>query len=241
MVNYWLKLKQFVTPEKCLLCWSSHNIELETGLCQHCKNDLPWLEKACPRCALPLHQHKHHDVEMCGQCQKEQPPFTRSYCLFHYQPPIDQLISRFKFNQQLSYSRLFGYLLAERITALYPSDSLPDVMIPVPLHRKRLQERGFNQAQEIARYCALKTGIPVKTDYCRRDKHTQHQLGLSALERRRNLKDAFSCKPLPKNCRVALVDDVMTTGATLKALTLSLQQSGCAEVHLWCIARAHGL
>lgn len=240
MVNYWSKLNQFLLPEHCLLCQQSAAIQAATCICHNCCLDLPWLDtqQCCQRCALPLVK-RPGSSPLCGQCQQKPPAFDACHCLFHYQSPVDTLISRFKFNQQLSYSRLFGQLLAQQITDRYQRIALPDAIIPVPLHNKRLRERGFNQAQELARICAKALDIPLNTRHCRRDKHTAHQPGLSRLERRRNLRSAFSSKPFSPNSRIAIVDDVMTTGTTFNELALCLKKAGCQEVHLWCIARVH--
>lgn len=239
MVNYWLNITQHLLPEKCLLCQSSHTSNSKTGLCFGCTRNLPWLQQSCQRCSLPL--NATHALQLCGQCQTKAPVFDACHCLFHYETPINRLISRFKFNQQLSYSRLFGQLMAEHIKNRYPRTTLPEMIIPVPLHKSRLRERGFNQAQEVARICAKELALPLNTKQCQRDKDTAHQLGLSAIERRRNLRRAFSSKPFPTGTRIALVDDVMTTGTTLAELSACLKKAGCQEVHLWCIARAYDL
>jgi len=239
MVNYWLKIRQALLAEKCFLCQSSHAINAKTGLCFGCARNLPWLQQSCQRCSLPL--NSTNTLQLCGQCQTKAPTFDACYCLFHYEPPVDRLISRFKFNQQLSYSRLFGQLMAEHLKNRYQRATLPDMIIPVPLHKSRLRERGFNQAQEVARICARELDLPLETKQCQRDKHTAHQPGLSAIERRRNLRRAFSSKAFPAGARVALVDDVMTTGTTVAELAACLKKAGCKEVHLWCIARAYHL
>jgi len=239
MVNYWSNIAQIILPEKCFLCQISHAINPKTGLCLGCIKNLPWLQQSCQRCSLPL--NSTNTLQLCGQCQTKAPAFDASHCLFHYETPIDRLVSRFKFNQQLSYSRLFGQLMAEHINDRYQGTTLPDIVIPVPLHKSRLRERGFNQAQEIARICARELDLPLETKQCQRDKDTAHQLGLSAIERRRNLRRAFSSKAFPTGSRVALVDDVMTTGTTLAELAACLKKAGCQEVHLWCIARAYRL
>jgi ComF family protein len=238
MVNYWSHIVQFLLPEKCLLCHQAPNQASATGLCKGCTESLPWLQNACLNCALPLNSPIATSYT-CGQCQNEPPPFQQCHTLFHYQPPINSLISRLKFNQRLSYARTFGELMAQQILDRYTHAQLPDMIIPVPLHKRRLRKRGFNQAQEIARGCAAKLSLPLNTKQCQRTKHTAHQLGLSAVERRRNVKKAFTCKPFQRGLRVALVDDVMTTGTTLRELSLCLKNAGCEEVHLWCVARAH--
>lgn len=242
MVNYWSNIVQLVLPENCFLCQHSHDINPQSGLCSGCTNNLPWLQQACYRCALPLtnaFDKSDPKNQLCGQCQTQPPAFDVCHSLFHYQTPVDRLISRFKFNQQLSYSRMFGQLMAEHMRDCYQSEQLPDMVIPVPLHKRRLRERGFNQAQEVARICAKALSLPINTRQCQRNKHTDHQLGLSAIERHHNLRRAFSSQDFEPGTRVALVDDVMTTGTTLHELSTCLKKAGCEEIHLWCIARAH--
>lgn len=238
MVNYWSNFIQHLLPEKCALCRLHQAFNPQTGLCNGCSASLPWLQNACPSCALPL-SSSTPSVNICGQCQNNPPPFQQCHTLFHYQPPIDRLISRLKFNQQLLYARIFGQLMAQHMRKCYAPTSLPDMVIPVPLHKRRLRERGFNQAQEVARICANLLSLPLNTHQCQRDKHTAHQLGLSALERHHNMRKAFSSKTFKPNTCIALVDDVMTTGTTLHELSACLKKSGCEEIHLWCIARAH--
>lgn len=238
MVNNWLNIAQLFLPEKCLLCRLKHTFDLQSGLCEGCTVSLPWLKNACFNCALPLNSITSSN-NICGQCQNNPPPFQQCHTLFHYQPPINRLISHLKFNQQLLYARVFGHLMAQFMQQRYTTSALPDMVIPVPLHKHRLRERGFNQAQEVARLCARRLSLPLNTQQCQRDKHTSHQLGLSAIERHRNMKKAFSSKSFKPNLRVALVDDVMTTGTTLRELSSCLRAAGCDEIHLWCIARAH--
>jgi len=238
MVNYWLYFIQTLLPEKCLLCQLKQSFNPKTGLCESCTASLPWLHNACPRCALPL-PHTTHAATLCGECQNNPSPFQQCHTLFHYQPPINRLISRLKFNQQLLYARVFGQLMAQHMSARYAAKNWPDMLVPVPLHKQRLRERGFNQAQEIARTCARALKLPINSQQCQRNKHTAHQLGLSAIDRHRNLKKAFTSKPFKPGTCVALIDDVMTTGTTLRELSVCLQQAGCEEIHLWCVARAH--
>lgn len=238
MVNHWLNIKQHLTPNYCLLCQQRLDSKEQSGLCDSCLLDLPWLTSACVKCALPLKSVRGESL-ICGHCQKQPPVFSQTHALFHYQFPIDRLVSRLKFHQQLRYAKALGQLLCDHIRFQYQNQPLPDLLFPVPLHRKRLRERGFNQAQEIARVCSKELGIALRSDLCKRQKNTAHQPGLTARERRNNLKQAFTCQALKPGCRIALVDDVMTTGTTMSELTRCLLKAGCEEVHLWCIARAH--
>ena len=238
MVNQWSIFNQLLFPDRCSLCDSNQAQSQQIGLCEACITSLPWLQQACQRCALPL-THMAAQTRLCGNCQQKPPAFEQCHALFHYQYPVDRLITQLKFNQKLLHARLFGLLLAQHIGQQYQNQALPDMLIPVPLHRRRLRERGFNQAQEIARLCASKLGVVMHSKQCCRSKHTDHQPGLSATERRRNVRNAFTCRAFTKGTRVALVDDVMTTGTTLNELSRCLKDAGCEEIHLWCVARAH--
>ena len=129
-------------------------------LCPGCYADLPWIKQACIRCALPISSNDA-EAAICGSCLKKPPSIDQSHCLFIYDYPIDRIISALKFNQQLIYGHLLGQLLANHITEKYKDQKLPDAIIPVPLHNSRLRERGFNQAQEIARICSRQLSIPL--------------------------------------------------------------------------------
>lgn len=238
MVNYWSIIKHFLLPARCLLCNATLNPEQPSGLCEPCTLKLPWLNKSCERCALPISSPSEGPY-LCGKCQQSPPSFTRCHALFHYQYPVDRMITHLKFHHKLLYADCFGELLSQHLKFHYLHQPLPDLIIPVPLHWKRLRERGFNQAEEIARYCAARLNLKMESHLCRRHKNTAHQMDLPAKERRKNLKNAFYSQPFKTGTRVALVDDVMTTGATLNELSRCLKKSGCAEVHLWCVARAH--
>ena len=239
MVNYWSFVKHFLLPARCLLCNTPVGAaQTPSGLCEACVLTLPWLNKACARCALPI-SSPSETPQLCGNCQHNPPAFTKCHTLFHYQYPVDQMITRLKFQHKLLYANALGELLSQHIQFHYQHLPLPDVIIPVPLHKKRLRERGFNQAEEIARCCANRLNLKIEPRLCWRHKHTAHQPGLSAKQRRRNLKDAFYCQPFKTGTRIALVDDVMTTGTTLNELSRCLKKNGCSEVHLWCVARAH--
>jgi ComF family protein len=156
-----------------------------------------------------------------------------------YQPPVTRLIRQLKFSHQLLYARILGELLAEKIRSeWYQKKSLPTVIIPIPLHPKRLQTRGFNQALEIARPIAKQLRIPIQTRGISRIKPTLAQATLSQDQRRNNISQAFALSHSVKHQNVAVVDDVVTTGSTLQEFCRLLKKNGAARIDVWCCARA---
>lgn len=230
MVYDWLRATlDTILPGQCLVCgWAP----LDADLCAACTADLPWLTSCCSRCALPL-PRTPSDRGLCPACLRRPPPQAGTHALFHYAAPVDGLVSGLKYGARLSHARLLGRLLAERGRAL----PAPAALLPVPLHPARLRTRGFNQAVELARPLARALGVPLALGLASRVRDTPAQVGLTAAARRRNLRAAFRVHgPVPASLWV--VDDVMTTGATVAALAGALRSAGCAEVHVWCVARA---
>ena len=175
-------------------------------------------------------------VNHCGACLKKPPWFDKTIALFFYQAPIERFIIELKFNKKLIYAKLLGTLMVEYLKNQH---TLPECIIPVPLHRKRLQERGYNQALEIARPLAKQLKIPLLTTACRRIKPTSAQLHLPASARRRNVKGAFRVDEGFSFKHVAIVDDVVTTASTVAELSKILKQAGVQMIEVWCCARVH--
>lgn len=230
MVYRWLNYIQLrLYPATCLLCGTPGSDGRD--LCAGCARELPHNDPACPRCALPAPR----DDTPCGRCQRHPPPFERCLAPLRYAPPADELIQGLKFAGRLSHARLLAGLLGDGLAARLGSD-LPERLVPVPLHRARLRERGFNQAVEIARPLARRFGIPMDLRAARRVSPTRGQAGLSAGERRRNLRGAFRVRGL-EGIHVAIVDDVVTTGTTAVELTRALRRAGVARVEVWSVCR----
>jgi len=145
------------------------------------------------------------------------------------------LIANLKFNQQYQNARLLGSLLA---THLKKTTKMPDIIIPIPLHKQRFQERGFNQSVEIAKVLAEQLNIPLNSNSCIRHRNTPHQINLPAKQRNTNIKNAFTISRAIKAQHVAIVDDVMTTGSTLNELASTLKKAGVNRVDAWACARA---
>lgn len=214
----------------CCTCFT----ERRAGICDACSAELPWLGHACRVCAIPL---VHLSAQMCGPCSRGRLPIERSNCLFHYAAPINRLITRFKFHADLTVGHHLAHWFAEKVKP----DILPDAIIPMPLHPARLRQRGFNQALELVKPIALQLGVPVLADSCKRVVNTPDQIGLSALQRRRNMRNAFICTPKqPLPAHVAVFDDVVTTGATVLSLVRTLRRAGVQRLDVWALARATG-
>jgi predicted amidophosphoribosyltransferase len=166
MMHGWLEnIRSFLYPPICLLCESKGHNDLD--LCQACADALPRLEHACPRCALPV---ELSDVILCGACQRRPPAFEATIAAYRYQPPVDYLIHQLKFHGRLPHARLLGGLLAEHLTEKL--NVLPECIVPVPLHPRRIRERGFNQALELARHIGRRLQVPVNHRCVRRVRHT---------------------------------------------------------------------
>lgn len=227
--------KRFFTwllPHVCILC--NNPSYRKQDLCDACLKDLPFAQKLCQRCAIPLTVVNH--FALCGKCSGKSPPFDCTYALFFYQFPVTKLILDLKFQEALMNARVLGELLAEKIKYSYQTKLFPDVIIPIPLHSNRLKERGFNQALEIARPLSNALKLPIDKYSCIRHKPTFAQATLSASKRQKNIQGAFTINPLPYR-HVAVVDDVITTGTTISEFCKTLKQQGVETIDVWCIAR----
>jgi ComF family protein len=215
----------------CLLCrGAAHHARDEGLLCEACNRDLPRLdaEGLCPRCALPA-----PGGSLCGACLAQPPQFDATAAALAYRFPADVLVHALKFRGVLAISVLLGRVLAQRVAG----SVRPDAVLPVPLSAARMRTRGYNQSMEIARVVAHATGLPLKPSLCERSRDTAAQIELPPAERARNVRGAFRCAQPIDGLAVAVVDDVMTTGATLDELARTLKRSGASRVVNWVAAR----
>lgn len=220
---------RMLLPPCCLLCGAPGAAGID--LCLPCRSELPWNTRACRRCGLPW----EGIGEQCGACRLSPPPFARVQTAFCYRYPIDRLLPRFKFHGDLA----AGALLAALMSWSIDPEHGPDVLIPVPLHRSRLRARGYDQALELARMLARAGAPPVRAEWLFRQRPTRAQSRLGAEQRRGNVRAAFGLRAgarLPAH--VALVDDVMTTGATVSECARVLLDGGAQRVDVWTLARA---
>ena len=223
------QLSRLLLAPRCLVCSEPGDAGLD--LCAACRDELPWNLDACRQCGLPA----HGAGAVCGQCQLSPPPYTRTQVALHYAFPVDRLLPRFKFHGDLAAGALLATLMQ---WTLDPADA-PQLLIPVPLHRARLRQRGYDQALELARALARECRLPLCRNRLRRLRATQAQTELGALSRQDNVRGAFALRPGPAlPAHVALVDDVMTTGATLGECARVLLAGGVQRVDVWAVARA---
>lgn len=215
---------------RCRFCASPGTAGME--LCGPCAADLPWLDAHCWQCALPL---SNAGERLCGGCLNRPPPFSRVLAPFRYTRPIDTLIKALKYGEDLAAARLLADLLAEHLRQR--SVEAPEAVVPVPLHPLRLRERGFNQALELAR----SLDAPISTGTVRRIRDTAAQSSLGARDRRRNIRGAFRVTTVRMPAHIAVIDDVLTTGATVSELARTLRRAGAQRVEIWVVARTNQL
>src|SRR5690554_1076394 len=226
--GWWHRLGVALCRSRCLACGEA--AASGADLCAPCRDGLPWNTPACPRCALPLAA----PAPCCRDCRQRPPPLHGAHAALRYAAPVDRLLPGFKFHRDLAAGRLLAEAMAGRFAAL----PRPDALLPVPLHLGRLRQRGYDQALELARPLAGALDLPLLPGALRRVRATRPQSELDATARARNLRDAFAVEasqPLPAH--VVLVDDVMTTGATLCAAARALRRAGARRVDAWVCAR----
>jgi ComF family protein len=231
-------------PPTCILCGAGGDDGLD--LCAGCRDDLPRIGRCCARCALPLPvtaavPGQAAPTLVCGGCQRLAPPFARCVAVFRYEDPLPLLVAGLKFRGRLNVLRLMGLLLAHALqdeSNEHPTQALlPDLIIPVPLHRRRLRQRGYNQSLELARIAGGLLGVPVSPASCERRLATPPQVGLDAAQRLHNVRGAFRATRRLDGLHVTVLDDVVTTGGTVSEVARVLQGAGCRRVDVWTLAR----
>lgn len=216
-------------PHTCVLCHAKSDQAID--LCSCCQRDLPYWQKGCNSCGAAL----ENNAGICGGCLRESPSFDCTFALFNYVTPITNLILNLKFQHQLVNAKILGELMVAKINERH--EKLPQCIIPVPLSKKRLRERGFNQAVELAKPIGKGLNIPVDVKHCQRVRHTEAQATLLAKHRQKNIKNAFVINKNFKAKHVAIVDDVVTTGRTVRELSRVLRKSGVEKIEIWCCAK----
>lgn len=220
----------FVPP--CLLCLAATE---GADICPACAGELPRPGNHCRRCCEPLPQNQG---PLCARCLANPPAYDQARASFIYAPPISRLIIQLKYHRRLTLVKVLSELLLAHVRA--EMDTVPDCLIPVPLHRLRISGRGFNQATEIARILSRRLGIPCDKHCVVRIRNTPPQTGLRGSRRRRNLRGAFAVRRPPRGRHVALIDDVMTTGTTFAEIAALLKRNGVERVEAWALARTTG-
>lgn len=218
----------FRLPAICSLCQQYHTSRL--AICTECDALLTPLGPACRYCAEPL---PDSSFLVCGRCIQKKPAIDAVLTAYRFEEPLRTLLHAFKYREGL---HLLSYL-ATRMEDALPTHPYPtECLIPVPMHPKRLRQRGFNQAAELAKYLSRRLNIACPISLCQKRINTAPQAQLTAHARRKNLAHAFIAKPSHYQ-HVTLIDDLLTTGSTANELARVLKQQGVARVDLWCCAR----
>jgi len=226
ILNNCTKIVQSLLPQDCLLCGAAAGAG---KLCPACLTHLPYHPApGCPACAIPT-----TNGEVCGHCLKKPPAYDTTVAAFSYVFPLDALIQALKYGGNLAAVSVLAQPLLARVAA----EPRPDLLIPMPLFPTRLRERGFNQSIELAKPLARALDIPLAADAAERIRDTVPQASLPLKERRSNIKGAFGCNADLSGKSVAIVDDVMTSGATLDELARTLRRRGAAHISAWVVAR----
>lgn len=214
-------------PSHCLLCEQAGMSDID--ICEACWRELPLNPLCCEICALPLAA----PAPACAGCLKRAPPFSVTVAPMQYHAPVSVLVPRFKFHQDQAAGRLLVELFCRNTRHI----KLPDALVPVPLHTRRLRQRGFDQALELAKQIARQKDIALRTDLLARTRHTDAQTYLNAGDRRKNCKGAFVVRGKALPAHIALLDDVMTTGTTVAECAKTLLNAGAKRIDIWVMAR----
>lgn len=218
-------------PALCALCNTVHR--QAESLCTNCTLLLPELKAQCYHCALPLPDAKG---SVCGRCQVSKPHLSKVAAHFYYASPLDSLLQRYKYQHHLYLAALFSNAMLRNIPDFVTQ---ADALLPVPSHPSRLRERGFSPVAFMTKRLARPLNMPCLYHHCQKIRRTSAQAVLDKHQRSLNVKDSFHCKSLLGK-KIVIIDDLMTTGSTLDAVSDSLYKAGCIEVYAWCLARAVG-
>ncbi len=222
-------------PNRCAICAAASRGRLQR-VCVECSARFAAPQRRCSGCALAL---AAPTVTRCGRCLREPPPWVAAVAAIDYRFPWDRLLAALKFHDGLDLRPWATAMLAGAVTAA--GAGAADIVLPIPLATPRLRERGYNQAWELARGVAKIRALPARTDWLERLIDTPHQLALPRAQRVANMRGAFAVTAAGgaglAGKRVALVDDVLTTGATLAEATRTLLAAGAAQVEVWVLAR----
>jgi len=245
--NIWL------TNQNCALCerFSSDKNKTLCGLCCYCFDSLPWNgknsgaggRKCCFRCglAIPITELGTAKMQSCGACLAKDPIQYRSVSAFEYEFPLPELIAQIKFNRQLHYLNLLAELFAQHCLTQYQEDSLPELILPIPLHPHREFKRSFNQAELLSSRIARILKIETNAHLIFRVRHTPSQMALKIAERKKNVAKAFVLNDdFYKHAdiqHIAIFDDVVTTGSTTHSVALLLKRAGIKRIDIWSLAR----
>lgn len=220
-------------------CVGCLNPVARNGLCKGCYSDLPWNRWHCRCCALPLPFPAVDHV--CGECLQRPPAFDMTLAPLRYQFPVAAMIGRYKYQGQRAYARPLVAALGELAnqSLLRQPQLRPDLLVPAPMHSQRRRQRGFNQARDIAEQLSARLNIRLAGDLVQRQRTVQAQRLLNRAERLANLQGVFLATGTPPP-KIAIIDDVVTTGATARLLAQVLRRAGAEHIQIWALARTPG-
>jgi ComF family protein len=228
-MDIYTRIKAFIPKQSCLLCAENSSF----CVCKCCEQSLKTHKHRCRSCAKVLNS----DLHFCGACLSHSPLFTNAYTLYDYSGSCAVLIKRFKFNNQLCIGDFFAHQLYKKYLEIINLQNKYDAIIPLPLSRERLKERGYNQTSELLRIIAKKSNILIDQKSVKRIKATRALSKLNLEERRLEIQNAFSAKAINYQ-KVLLVDDVMTTGLSLNELAKTVLKAGAKSCDILTVARA---
>lgn len=221
-------LVNFYFPDLCPLC-RLHSAN--HGVCEYCINTLPWQKQCCPICAEPGTSH-----HVCGKCLHRKPAFDQIIAPLLYEGVVKKSISQLKFHQQLKHTRWLSHMMQKHLASLAIVDK-PDVLLPVPLHKIRIKERGYNQALELTKALVKFFSISMDRRSLCKIRATPPQSEQNFKVRQQNIKKAFQVKKDFTGQHVCIVDDVVTTGSTVNEIAKLLKKHGARKVSVWAVAR----
>lgn len=235
MVNGWTFFVQQMLPPVCVLCGAAGQVP-DLDLCAGCEADLPRNVCACPGCGEHLVGITDSPRPLCGACLRKRPRYDATFCAWRYAYPVDHLVRALKYDGAIVLSRVLAALLAGVLKATHPGP-WPDCIVPMPLHPERFRSRGYNQSIELGQVVERQLGVPLRTDLVERIRATREQAALSRKERRRNVRGAFAVRSRPP-ARIAVLDDVITTGSSMNEVARVLKRAGAVHIEAWALARA---
>ncbi|NLK21800.1 MAG: ComF family protein [Epulopiscium sp.] len=226
-----------IYPPRCIFCKDIIPIQKEKGICEECKKNLSFVEgKTCQRCGKPIEKKR----DTCLDCIKYPPEYEKGWAVFVYEGLIRDMMYRFKYGGYKEYARYLGHLMADKIRNEAPNEKF-DLIIPIPIHPNRKKSRGYNQGEELAKTISKELNSPMDTSILIRTKETRPQSGLTIIERKNNIKNAFKIKINMdlKQMKILLVDDIYTTGATINSCAKLLKNKNAGKIYFVSLSIGH--
>lgn len=233
-MNIWKWILGILYPKTCCFCEKVS----ETDICTECRKKIEYVkEPRCKKCGKPI---RYEEEEFCHDCRSRRHFFEQGKSIWIHKKPVSSSIYRFKYQNR----RIYGEFYAKEMYRIYGNlirDWEIDVIVPVPLHKKRKRTRGYNQAEIIAKHLGNLTGIETDTKSVVRRKYTRPQKELNDRERQKNLKEAFEVTSNWRKAKnVLIIDDIYTTGSTIDAIAKTLKEAGTQKVWFLTISIGQG-